>query len=89
MSVVDDVRSVIQDFLTPEMRELKVRIDALERRFDRLDSKVDNLGSRMDRLESKVDSRFDRLEYLLSLSERVARRRASANPNPRNNADRG
>ncbi|HZD49885.1 MAG TPA: hypothetical protein VE178_14185 [Silvibacterium sp.] len=37
MSVVEDVRTVVQDFLAPELRELKARVEALEKRMnDRL-----------------------------------------------------
>jgi hypothetical protein len=34
MSVVEDVRTVIQDFLAPELRELKERVIALEKRME-------------------------------------------------------
>jgi hypothetical protein len=59
MSVVDDVRVAIQDFLTPEMRELKARIDALEQQTNRFEERTER---RFEHLESKIDSRFDRLD---------------------------
>jgi hypothetical protein len=34
MSVVQDVRQVIQDFLAPELREIHARLDALEKKVD-------------------------------------------------------
>jgi hypothetical protein len=34
MSVVDDSRKLIQDFIAPELRTISARLDALERRFD-------------------------------------------------------
>jgi hypothetical protein len=30
MGVVEDVRQVLQDFLAPEMREIRTRLDAME-----------------------------------------------------------
>ncbi|MGD0831402.1 MAG: hypothetical protein ABR907_10690 [Terracidiphilus sp.] len=30
MGVVEDVRQVVQDFLAPELREIRVRLDAME-----------------------------------------------------------
>lgn len=52
MSVVDDVRKAMQDFLAPELRDLAARIEALEKH---------------------IDHRFNTLEQMLALSQRVAR----------------
>jgi tetrahydromethanopterin S-methyltransferase subunit G len=35
MSVVEDIREVMQDFLAPELREITARLDALEKKTDR------------------------------------------------------
>jgi len=45
MSVVEEVRGAMQDFLTPELRALKERLAALEKKVD----------ERIDALERKVD----------------------------------
>ncbi len=34
MGAIEDTRKVLQDFLTPEIREIKARLDALEKRMD-------------------------------------------------------
>jgi hypothetical protein len=34
MSVIEDTRKLLQDFLAPEMRELSALVDALEARTD-------------------------------------------------------
>lgn len=34
MSVVEDVRNVLQDFLAPEIRSINARLDALEKKVD-------------------------------------------------------
>ena len=48
MSVVEDVRQVIQDFLAPELRALTARIEALEvkmdSRFEALNARISATG---------------------------------------------
>jgi len=56
MSVIEDTRRLLQDFLAPELRELTARIDALE----------ESLGSRISTFERSVDSRFEAAERLAS-----------------------
>jgi predicted nucleic acid-binding Zn-ribbon protein len=84
MSVVDDVRTALQDLVTPDLRELKARVEALERQLEGLsgrfeafeedsEHRFDKVENKVERLDVKIDARFDRLESLLSLSERVAR----------------
>jgi hypothetical protein len=98
MSVVNDVRIALEDFLPPELRELKARFEALEQRmkmfeegtehpFERLESNIDvlsnrfeTLSNRVESLNAKVDNRFDRLEYLLSLNDRVSRLEGQRRP---------
>jgi tetrahydromethanopterin S-methyltransferase subunit G len=62
MSVVEDVRTVVQDFLAPELRELKARVDALEKRMDdRFNQMADRFGQ-IDSRFGQVDSRFNQME---------------------------
>lgn len=41
MSVIDDTRKVLQDFLAPELRAISARLDALEKRFDDSERRAD------------------------------------------------
>jgi len=78
MSVIEDTRKLLQDFLAPELRELTARVDALEQRMDarfetlehKVDARFENLEQRMDArfetFEHKVDARFDASERLAS-----------------------
>jgi hypothetical protein len=58
MSVVDEVRQVIQDFLAPELRALSAKLDAqdkvMEARFKEVDSRFKEMDSRF----KEIDSRF-------------------------------
>jgi hypothetical protein len=58
MGVVEDVRKLLQDLVTPEMRALAVKVEALN-------EKVDTLRAEMNR-------RFDYLETSFRLDERVS-----------------
>ena len=70
MSVVEDVRKAMQDFLAPELRELSERVAALERRMD---DGFKSMDAQFKALDSHIDSRFTALQQMLLLSERVAR----------------
>lgn len=37
MSVVEDVRQVLQDFLAPELREIRAQLVAVDKRLDTID----------------------------------------------------
>jgi hypothetical protein len=56
MGAIDDTRKVLQDFLAPEMREIKARLEALEKRMD----------ERFDSVEKQGQQRHDAL--LMSLN---------------------
>lgn len=65
MSVIEDTRKLLQDFLAPELRELSARVEALEER----------MNMRFDAVEKGVDARFDALEKGFDAAERLASER--------------
>jgi hypothetical protein len=66
MSVVEEVRTVIQDFLAPELRELKARLGALE-------SKVDENERRAGRRHEETLSAIRQISDYATLAQRVTR----------------
>jgi predicted metalloprotease len=54
MGAIEDTRKVLQDFLAPEMREIKARLDALEKRFDVVDRKFDDMERRAEKRHDAV-----------------------------------
>jgi predicted nucleic acid-binding Zn-ribbon protein len=66
MSVVEDVRGVIQDFLAPELRELKARVEALE-------NKVDANEHRAERRHDEVMQAIRQFTDYNALSQHIAR----------------
>jgi hypothetical protein len=66
MSVIDDTRKVMQDFLAPELRAISVRLDALEKQFEDSDR-------RSERRHDEVLTAIARVSDVTSLRERIAR----------------
>jgi hypothetical protein len=75
--VVQSVRQLLQDFIAPELRELKRDVSRLESKMDsglaQVESKVDSglaqleskMGSGLAQLESKMDSGFAQMRSLI------------------------
>jgi len=83
MSVVEDVRNALQDFLSPEIRELKVRIEAVERKVDDLKGSMQEqfrqVQDQFQQAERRAERRHDEMSFLIrqglefkNLAERVA-----------------
>jgi chromosome segregation ATPase len=60
VTVVEEVRQVLQDFLAPEIRSIVARLDAVEKRMDRLEMRMDHLEVRIDNLSKRMDDYEDR-----------------------------
>lgn len=65
MGVVEDVRKLLQDLVTPELRALSARMDALEK-------SVADLRSEMRELRSEMRDRFEDLKTSFRLDERLS-----------------
>ena len=63
MGAVEDTRKVIQVFIAPELREIKARLDALEKRFDDSAKHVDQ---RFEQAEKRADERQQALMFSLN-----------------------
>jgi hypothetical protein len=61
MGVVEDVRQVLQDFLAPEMREIRTRLDAMDE-INRI--RYENLSQRLELIQQSFafDKRISNLE---------------------------
>jgi len=58
MSVIEDTRKLLQDFLAPELRELTARVEALE---VKMDMRFDAMDDRQEARFKEVDARFGAL----------------------------
>ncbi len=84
MGFIEEGRQLIQDFVTPEIRAIEARLDAIEKQVAALDSKTDKLDAKIDRnqahLEAKIDRNqaqvldtLNRMETYAHVLERLAR----------------
>ena len=62
MSVVEDVRQVLQDVLAPELRALNVKADALATRVEAMETGLEAISTRLSALETSTKIRFETLE---------------------------
>lgn len=71
--VVQSVRQLLQDFIAPELRELKSDVKQLDNKLEldiksikvKIDSEASQLRSDFKRLEDKMDSSFTQMRTLL------------------------
>jgi tetrahydromethanopterin S-methyltransferase subunit G len=59
MGFIEEGRQLIQDFVTPEIRAIEARLDAIEKQVAALDAKTDK---RIDQLEAKIDRNQTHME---------------------------
>lgn len=62
MSIVEDVRQVLQDFLAPELRTLNAKVDTLTTRVEAIESGLESINTRLSALETSSKIRFETLE---------------------------
>ena len=70
MSVIEDTRKLLQDFLAPELRELSARVEALEKRMDARFESAERLSSER---HSQTMQAISRLADVYELRERITR----------------
>jgi hypothetical protein len=70
MSIIDDLRKVLQDFLAPEIRTINARLDGINSRLDAINEKMDY---RFKAFEEKMDLRFDAVMKELATDRRIER----------------
>jgi predicted nucleic acid-binding Zn-ribbon protein len=73
MGFIEEGRQLIQDFVTPEIRAMEARFDAIEKQVTALDSKTGKLDAKIDRNQVQVLDAIHRMEKRTAVMERVAR----------------
>lgn len=61
MTILEDTRQLIQDFLASELRAIGAQLTAIDVRLDAIDKRLDHMEARLDRM----DARFDKLDEQL------------------------
>jgi hypothetical protein len=62
MSAIDDIRNVMQDFLAPELRELRVRIDAVKHEVEELKG---SMQEHFQQAERRAEKRHEDMMFLI------------------------
>jgi len=87
MSVVADVRNVLEDLVVPDLKALQQHVGALEKRMNerfqeleqRMNERFQGLEHRMDerfgQLEQRTNDRFEGIDQRFDRAERDAERR--------------
>jgi len=81
MSAVDDIRRLLQDLVSPDLKSLQVRVEALDAKMDAgfktLDSKIDLtrdlLLVEMKVMQASMETIIAKLNNSLELERRVAK----------------
>ena len=77
MGAVDETRKLVQDFLTPELREIKARLDALEQtvkiRFEAVDARFAAQDQMAAARHTAVMEALNHLTHYAALSEHLPR----------------
>lgn len=79
MSVIEDVRKVIQDLVAPELKSLSAKLDSFERESKlcdenlaaRIDSGEKLTHAKLEAISAKMDAQYQSILYTLNLDKRV------------------
>lgn len=82
MGAIEEVRTLLQDVVAPDLKGLTVRVENVEKqvaaleqrmdaRFDKVDARFDKVDARFDKLERDSDRRHAELVNYLSLEARM------------------
>jgi hypothetical protein len=72
MGVVEDVRQVLQDFLAPELREIRGILSAIDKRLDSQDKRLDAIEeANRVRYESLIH-RLEQIQQSFAFDRRIS-----------------
>ena len=61
MGVIEETRQVIQDFIAPELREIRGQLTGMEKRLESMDKRLDSQDKRQELHEEAIRARFDNI----------------------------
>jgi outer membrane murein-binding lipoprotein Lpp len=56
---IDSLRTVLESVIAPGVKDLRTRLDGVEKSVDRLDGRVEHLAERMEEGFARADTRID------------------------------
>jgi len=73
MSVVEDVRQMLQDFIAPELRAINARLDSIDRRFQSVDQRFEDILTIMDTRFASLSKDVAQVKDMLDIDRRLTR----------------
>ena len=71
MGAIEDTRKVLQDFLAPELREIKARLDSLEKQIEGVDRRAEQRHDAVMSAIGRITDYTEVREPLARLESRV------------------
>jgi hypothetical protein len=72
MSVVEDMRQVLQNFLAPELREIRARLDTADKRLDAQDKRIDTIESANGVRYQAIIQRLEQIQPSFAFDKRIS-----------------
>ena len=77
MRIIEDVRQVLQDFISPELKAMTRKLENLEKRFDTFERSVETRLTNQDKLagarHNEIMANFEAMKINLQLNSRIER----------------
>lgn len=54
MSMIDEVRTLLQDIVSPQLRAIEARLGDIDKQLSKIDGRLDYLVTRVDRIEADL-----------------------------------
>jgi translation elongation factor EF-Ts len=67
MRFIEETRQVIQDFLPPELREMRGQLAGMEKQLKSMNKRLDSQDKRQELHEEAIRARFDNIVQRLEL----------------------
>jgi len=71
MGVVEDVRQVLQDFIAPELREIRGILTAIDKRLDGQDKRLDGIEEANRIRYESVVQRLEQIQQSFAFDKRI------------------
>lgn len=71
MGVVEEVRQVLQDFLAPELREIRGVLSAIDKRLDSQDKRLDTIEDANRASFDAIVKRLEQIQQSFAFEKRI------------------
>lgn len=72
MGVVEETRQVIQDFLAPELREIRGVLSAIDKRLDSQDKRLDTIEDANRARHESLIQRLEQIQQSFAFDKRIS-----------------